>query len=486
VRRNKHRAATLYAQRYRKGLSVDKKEYRIFLLGVVVLGGFFGTVIFHNAPELWMPAPGWSILGSLVATLLLAPMVIFPYRPQTGFNPRIFFALLVLCGALVMWIDAAYNVPGPIGDSNSGVASLLINIQTTSSWAYRLFILIPIIFTVFALWVCGMFALSLARAVSHAKKESPGYSLITLSISSVGVVLLVIMTIAAALFIKSGPVYVLYANELDFPKYKWDEKIFQLKEDILTRSDDVKSIEMYQGYVDEEHTMAKSIFEKYVLLELTQQKRLRRGKLRASLIHGLKRYESSLISIVDDPDRPAVPSEETYVFVENNFVLDQKILSKLGIDTAELPDDAAAKLRMLSDQSLEDVTIDIANLTIPLAAVGSIEKVRTEYQEADLPTPRWELLSLIEKDTPTGVLVSLNEHYIRSFGLSLSAIETTIIDYIGAQTPPIDIRSFEDIVLASSDNGQKIRLRDVARVDHSELNDRYRTINGRFYDIRLQ
>ncbi|MGH1365633.1 MAG: hypothetical protein ACRBF0_18875 [Calditrichia bacterium] len=465
---------------------MNKKEYRIFLLGVVVLGGFFGTIIFYNAPEIWMPAPGWSILSSLVASLLLAPIIIFSYRPKTGFKPRIFLALLVLCGALVMWIDAAYNVPGPIGNSDSGVASLLINIQTTSSWAYRLFILIPIIFTVFALWVCGMFSLSLARGVTKAKKDSPNYSLITLSISSVGVVLLVIMTIASVMFIKSGPVYVLYANELNFPKYKWDEKVLQLKEDILTRSDDVKSIEVYQGYVDVEHTLAKSIFEKYVLLELTQQKRLRRGKLRASLIHGLKRYESSLISIYDDPDRPAVPSEETYTFVENNFVLDQKVLSKLGIDTAELPDDAAAKLRMSSEKSLPEITIDIANLTIPLTAIGSIEKVQTEYQEADLPTPRWELFSLIQKDSPTGVLVSLNEHYIRSFGLSLSAIETTIMEYIGAQTLPIDIRSFEEIVLASSDNGQKIRLRDIARVDRSELNDRYRTINGRFYDIRLQ
>ena len=146
---------------------MDKRERVIFILGVVFPGGFFGTIFFYNLPEFWVPAPVWSIPAALCASLALSLPFIFGYLAQPKFKAGVFTIALVLAVILIMWVDVEHNQTGPIG-SSAAIKSLLINIQTVSSWQYRSFALMPVFLTVSGHWICGLFALSLARYLKSA------------------------------------------------------------------------------------------------------------------------------------------------------------------------------------------------------------------------------------------------------------------------------------------------------------------------------
>jgi hypothetical protein len=460
---------------------VTDKETRAFVLGVVVPGGFFGAVFFYTAPEFWVPAATWSIPVSLVVSLLLCLVPIWSYSSRSGFRPWIFLVSLLLTGLAVMWADVEFGKPGPVSNS------LLGNIQTSISWKYRLFVLMPMALCVLAHWVCGFFSLSLVRYLSRFDNDSHSSSGTALLLTGSGFVVLTVLAVGCVTLIQSGPIYLLHANGFDRPTEERNDSLRQLKARLLEDHRAIQSIDSFVGHVDVEHKFAESVFEKQALFEIVPKQESWRGKRRKALVGALKRYEGSLISVLDEPVRPPVPLEPSYASVELNFVPNKDLLSRLGLDPELLATKLAQKLNASPrPQRLQSLTIDVGGTVIPISAIGSIKTVRTEFQAAELPAPGWEPLSLAVRTPETGVLILVQRNRLRMFGLELDSLETTINRHLRTQTPEIDIALLAELSVAETNNGESIRLGDVASVEVGYLSKSRGPASGSGYEIRVE
>jgi len=464
---------------------MDKRERIIFILGVVFPGGLFGAVFFHNIPEFWIPAPVWGIPGALCASLVLSLPFIFGYLLQPKLKVGVFSIALVLAVILVMWVDAEYNQTGPIG-SSSTIKSILINIQTVSNWQYRSFALIPVFLTVSGHWICGMFALSLARFFPGMNGKTSSLSVAKQVFSFVGVVALIVFTIGSMTQIKSGPVYVtgtLFGQSGEIR----DRSVRELQSKMLEYVEALTSVDTFVAHIDEDHDFAKSIFEKQVLLEVTQKGFWWRGKWRKALINELKGFEGTWMLVLDDSDRPDVLVQPVYKSVEQSFVIDEKIILELGIDKKTVVEAVDQKLRMLLHRDLPvgDITIFIGDQGIPLSALGSFQTVRTEFKASELPKPRWEPLSLVQKEYRAGISIILAEDNLRAFGLNVNDVIAVVKAQLAKHPQEFDITLFSQSILAETKNGEKLRLRDAAEVIKRPIREPQDEINGIPYEIRL-
>jgi hypothetical protein len=463
-------------------------EYRAFVLGVIVLGGFFGAFIFRNASEFWGPAPTWSLAGSVGASLLLCLVPVLSYRPQSGVKVWMFLVSLALTVGLVMYYDAGHDLPG---SAAGGVKGLLRSIQLANSWEYRLFVLIPIILSILAHWVCGGFLLSLKRFFAGRKNKSLPQSRALFASTTAGVAMLVAFTFGISASIESGSFFVGLQYPEGISGERGNVEIARLKAEMLERFEDLESIDVFIGRVDVDHAVASSIFEQQILLVLNQGDRGRRGKARKWLERSFREIG---LEVFDTTDRPSVPIRETYTSTEINFVPNSALLERLGITETALSAALATRLRLSSGddslQTLQRFKFMFEGQYIEVNQLGSFEVISTEIKGADLPAPHWEIFSqyIVSQDIDDrlpGIAITLNEDYVARFGLDLGEVEATIMEHLSAENSSTDIDFLSQLPIIETQDKGSIRLGDIARIEQTRITNPQGEVNGVPYKIQL-
>lgn len=463
-------------------MKLTKKEHIAFILGVILIGGFFGTIIFFYLPEFWKPAAVWSIKNAVIASVLLFLPIVFSYPFTSKKRIWLFFSLLLLAGYFVKDLQIY------IGHTGN---SLLESIQLSNSWVYLNYFLVPIVLTVLSHWACGFFSLSLLRFVSNLKNNLPPTFNVTFFSSTLAFLLLSFFTIGCMLVIKSGPIYVT-ASFLPSTRVEIrDSEVEKLKGNWLSK-DNISEIEIYVAHTDIEHEFAQTVFQNIMLLEIEPESFSWRGKYRTSLLTSLKGYNNPMmeLSIIENSERPEISLKPSYSIPEATFVLNKNAkprLSEIGISMSEWSNAVATKLRLSgysSIQSLGASNIIVNDMMLNLRYFGAFEIDNKEFQTKDFPIPNWVSLSSIWETSPIGVSILLDESKVLAYNLNLSNIEAIILEHLDVQTTEVEISSFEDLLLMEDKRG-KILLKDISLVQHTRINIPQGKVNGKPYEIKI-
>ncbi len=472
-------------------LKLTKKEHIAFILGVILIGGFFGTVIFYYLPEFWKPAAVWNIKNAIIASVLLFLPIIFSYPFISKKRVWLFFGLLLLNGYFVKDLQTFI---GFTGNSNS-VKGLLKSIQLGNSWIYLNYFLVPIILTVVSHWACGFFSLSLLRFVSNLKNKRP-FSFSAMFISSTFVfVLLSFFTIGCMLLINSGPIYV----TTSFPRLTRVEirnsEIEKLKENWLSKNN-IHEINTFMVNTDLEHEFAQTVFQNILLLEIKPESFSWKGKHRTSLLNSLKYFGNPTmeLSMTEESERPKVPLRPSYSISELEYVLDEDAqfkLSEIGVSTTEWTKAIGTKLRLTINstlQSLGETKIYINDITLNIKDFGLIKTIHKEFDSVEFPASYWVSFSPDSITTsPSGIIILLDELKLLVFGLELTNVETTILQYLDIQTTKIELSSLENLVIKEHEDGSKVFLMDIALIERRrQIDTPQGKLNGEPYEIRIQ
>jgi hypothetical protein len=466
-------------------------EYRTFVFGVFLLGGFFGTVIFRNLSEFWDSAPSWSLASALGASLLLCLTPIVSYRPQSGLKIRLLLLSLVLTVGLVMWYDAGRSM----SINGTGTKGLLLNIQLANSWTDRFFVLIPIALSILAHWLCGGFLLSLRRFIVNRKNSSLSISPVLLVSTTASIAVLLAFTIWSLILTKDGPIFVNLQFPESTPTEQRDLVVNELKAKMLQRVEGLESINVFVGSADGDHAQASSIYAQQILFKINQMDRWRRGKQRKRLIADLRVYENIIprtqVSVFDETSRPSVPTRDSYTLSEVQFVPNSPLLERLGISETRLFAALATRLRLSSGgdslHTLQGFNLLVEEgVYINIKHVSSVEVISSEVRGSDLPTPYWKPLSQDRDTELPGIAIILDETSLERHGVDLGELEATIIEHLRAEESSTDIDLLSQLTIATSKNKSVIRLGDIALIEQQWMKSPQGEVNGVPYKIQLR
>lgn len=457
------------------------KGFIAFMLGSIIFGSFFSTIIFYNLPEFWEPAKVWNIRYSLMAACLLSLPLLLSYYLEMNTRALAFWVLLIASGFLVVWLEDKHAVSVISGGG----------LQLILSWSYRLFIIIPIVLSVCAHFVCGMFFLSWARFISEPKnKDTPSLNVMRV-FTTFGVVLLLSFTAYCMITIKGGSVFASVSLAPSNSTELRSHAIRELKRSVSYR-DEINETNIYVGNSDTDSERVQSVLKNILLLKLTPKEFWQRGKRRNVIIKYLRDYLGTIPNIeaqvFDNPVQPQVPLKPVYTFQEMKYNLDQKSRSRLlelGVDIKAWNDAVSTKIRLSNDmtpQSLGDTYIYIADGTgIPLKYFGSFELTNTEFKTEEWSKPHWAPMSSIKEKS--GIIIHLSEKYLNARGLNLVDVEANILNYLKAQTSAPDVSLIYEYVVIETSDGEKVRLKDVAEVRQGYIRRSSSEINGELYEI---
>ncbi len=472
-------------------MRLTKKEHIAFTLGVILIGGFFGTAIFYYLPEFWRPAAVWNIKNAIIASVLLFLPIVFSYPFTSKKRIWLFFALLLLAGYFVENLQAFI---GFTGNSNS-VEGLLKSIQLGNSWIYLNYFLVPIILTVLSHWACGFFSLSLLRFVSNLKNKHTFSFNSTFLFSTFAFLLLSFFTIACMLVIKSGPIYVT-ASFIPSTRIEIrDFEIEKLKENWSSK-DNIHEINTFMVNTDVEHEFAQSVFQNILLLKIEPKSFAWKGKHRTSLLNSLKSFGNPTmqLSMTDNPQRPQVPLRPSYSISELEYVLDKDAeskLSEIGVSTTEWNNAVATKLRLSISQrtlkSLMETKIYINDIILNIEDVGAFKTIHKEFKSMEFPASYWVSFSPDSRATsPLGVVILLDEPRLFARGIGFTHVEAIISNYLDKQTTKIEWSSIEDLVIKEYEDGSKVYLKDIALIERRrQIDTPQGEVNGEPYEIRI-
>ncbi len=470
-------------------MKLTKKEHIAFTLGVILIGGFFGTAIFYYLPEFWRPAAVWNIKNAIIASVLLFLPIVFSYPFTSKKRIWLFFALLLLAGYFVKDLQVFI---GFTGNSNS-VKGLLKSIQLGNSWVYLNYFLVPIILTVLSHWACGFFSLSLLRFVSNLKNKLPFSFDFTFLSSTFVFLLLSFFTIGSMLVIKSGPIYVT-ASFLPSTRIEIRDLVIEKLKENWSSKDNIHEINTFMVNTDIEHEFVQSVFQNILLLKIEPKSFAWKGKHRTSLLNSLKGFPMMELSITDNSERPKVPLRPSYSISELEYVLDKDAelkLSEIGVSTTEWTKAIGTKLRLTINSTLEslgETKIYINDTTLNIKDFGSIKTIHKEFNSVEFPVSYWVSFSPHSITTsPSGIIILLDELKLLAFGLELTNVETSILQYLDIQTTKIELSSLENLVIKEHEDGSKVFLMDIALIERRrQIDTPQGEINGEPYEIRIQ
>ncbi|MEE9361440.1 MAG: hypothetical protein V3U92_02445 [Cellulophaga sp.] len=467
-------------------MKLTKKEHIAFTLGVILIGGFFGTTIFYYLPEFWKPAAVWDIKNAVIASVLLFLPIVISYPFTSKKRIWLFFALLLLAGYFVKDLQTFIGYTGN---------SLLESIQNSNNWVYLNYFLVPIVLTVVFHWACGFFSLSLLRFVSNLKNKHPISFNATFLSSGFAFLLLSFFAIGCMLVIKSGPIY---ATVSFLPSTRIEIRDFEIEKlkENWSSKDNIHEINTFMANTDIEHEFAQSVFQNILLLKIEPKSFALKGKHRTSLLNSLKGFGNPTmeLSITDNSDRPQVPLRPSYSISELEYVLDkndESTLSEIGVSTSEWNNAVATTLRLSTNgrtlESLRETKIYINDIILNIEVFGEFKTIHKEFDSVEFPASYWVSFSPdSEATSPSGVLILLDESKLLAIGLGLANVEAIISQYLDGQTAKIELSNLENLVIKERKDEAKVFLWDIALIERRrQIDTPQGEVNGEPYEIRI-
>ncbi len=469
---------------------MTKREHIAFISGILILGVFFGTVIFYNLPEFWGPARLWDVRSSFTASWLLAVPIIISYHFKSPIKIWVFLGLLAIALLLITWIEDLYTLQ--LLSNN-----LLADIQLTQSWRYRLFVAIPIILSLLSHYACGLFLLSFFRFATGAGiKSSPTTSSlptplpnIPMTVTGFGVITSVTLTIAFMHLITSGPIYSTFAFEPSTSK-ELRKTTYKTLQKQWFPHDKVKTINTYVSHADTDNESAQSIFENILLVEIIPEDFWWRGKRRETLINGLTDMPPNIeLLTYKDATPPSVPLKPSYIFNQLDYIPDQDVLLRIGIDPSLWSKAVATRMRLMSKstsiQSLENTTIIVEGKAFTIGRLGSFKVSKKEIQTENFPEPNWIPLLTLEATTVSGIIISLNENKIHAHALNLNEIENIISTHLNVDNTDPSIETLKKLTVLNLNDGGEVFLSDIAAIKQGKIERPYSEFGGQHYKVEI-
>ncbi len=466
---------------------MTNRDYAVFAIGVSVLGSFFGTALFYYIPDFWDPAPVWGIPISFVAALFTCLPVILFSRSHSALNRLGFCGSLLVVGyCLVMLIqDSSHVRPGILP------AGLLNNIQITSSWAYPLYVLIPASLTVTTSWAVGQLMLAFIHRFYGRTNEIAFKLNAKLLAASLVTASLTIFTLGCFTLINSGPIYINLSFDHSAPEALREQTIQRVMADQLGHLEAIDSMSLYFANADTDDDQLLAVLENIFLLKIDPEGAWEWGKFRRLLIKQLSELEHNFIGLElhAGPDQPTVALKPSYTFDTIEFVVDQDRLTSMGFDSAALSDAATEKLSRYDGSSIQDllnIGVVIDKQYLPLSVLGSFEERSIEVAVPSGLTARWVSERPVPARLPEGLMIYIDENRLSMFLIELSLIDDAVRKHLTSNPALTDIDTLANILIVENNDGQILRLGDIAVIEQSYTNAKKQEGIDIPYEIRIR